>query len=174
MFGHGFSGLDEVREVGDDFGKCFDHDENILVNLSIVLLCFFFFLTFSSFVSLKKEGEIIQSSVSKPLQPFVAVCHHIKPREQASSEMELEMKHKRMKSSSKNEVKVENHLTHMIYVLWPSIITHSSLGADPVSPPAREFKVSNGPVETPPSTHTLCPSQQSPTKDLCSALTLAQ
>lgn len=41
MFGHGFSGLDEVQEVGDDFGKCFDHDENILVNLSFVLLLFF-------------------------------------------------------------------------------------------------------------------------------------
>lgn len=36
-----FSGLDEVQKVGDDFGKCFDHDENILVNLSIVLLGFF-------------------------------------------------------------------------------------------------------------------------------------
>lgn len=42
MFGHVFSGLDEVQKVGDDFGKCFDHEENILVNLSIVLLFFLF------------------------------------------------------------------------------------------------------------------------------------
>lgn len=42
MFGHVFSGLDEVQKVGDDFGKCFDHDESILVNLSIVLLFLFF------------------------------------------------------------------------------------------------------------------------------------
>lgn len=201
VFSHVFSGLDEMQKVEDNMGQSVNDDGKS----SNIVLFVCFFKAISGFLWFEKGGEImLSSSVSKMTDPFVALWLHFKLSYQESQwtekkkatdrngavEMELEMKPRCIKSKRISAIWVI-WLWFMLSGHFLFILTHSSLGADPVSPPRWRVESLKWPhLRAPESTLLMfvklfwvcpgyphCPcrvSLQSPTLGLCSTITSVQ